>query len=97
MGVSRAPRCSASHGAGLASRQPFGLGLSPERELIRVDMPPSFVNDPEHWRDRAREKRALAEHLRNEQAKQAILRIANDYERLAERAEERSRGSPKSK
>jgi hypothetical protein len=59
-------------------------------------MPASLVNDPKHWRDRAREKRALAERLRNEQAKQAVLRIANDYERLAQRAEERSRGSPQS-
>ena len=35
--------------------------LSSERELVRVDMSPSFVNDPEHWRDRAKEKRPLAE------------------------------------
>jgi hypothetical protein len=59
-------------------------------------MPASFINNPEHWRDRAREKRALAGRLRNEQAKQTVLRIANDYELLAERAEEGSRGSPQS-
>jgi hypothetical protein len=57
-------------------------------------MPASLINDPEHWRDRAREKRELAERLRNEQAKQTVLRVANEYERLAEQAEERSRGSP---
>jgi thymidylate kinase len=51
----------------------------------------TLINDPEHWRDRAREKRALAERLRNEQAKQTVLRVANEYERLAERTEERSR------
>jgi hypothetical protein len=60
-------------------------------------MPASLVNDPEHWRDRAREKRALAGRLKNEQAKQAVLRVATDYERLARRAEERSRGSPQPK
>jgi hypothetical protein len=65
--------------------------------MARLDMPASFINDPEHWRDRAREKRALAERLKNEQVKQTMLRIANDYERLAEQAEERSRGSPQSK
>jgi hypothetical protein len=59
-------------------------------------MPASFVNDPEHWRDRARQKRALAERLRNEHAKQTMLRIANDYERLAQRAEERSWGASQS-
>jgi hypothetical protein len=61
------------------------------QDWARRDMPASLVNDPEHWRDRAREKRALAERLRNELAKQTMLRIANDFDRLAERAEERSR------
>jgi hypothetical protein len=46
------------------------------RQDWRGDMPASFVNDPEHWRDRAREKHALAERLRNEHAKQTMLRIA---------------------
>jgi hypothetical protein len=67
------------------------------RQDWRLDMPASLVNDPEHWRNRAREKRALAERLRNDQAKQTMLRIADDYERLAEQAEERSKGSPQSK
>jgi hypothetical protein len=53
-------------------------------------VPASLINDPEHWRGRAREKRELAERLRNEQAKQTVLRVANEYERLAEQAEERS-------
>ena len=57
-------------------------------------MPASLINDPEHWRDRAKEKRELAERLQNEQANQTVLRVANEYERLAEQAEERSRGSP---
>jgi len=61
------------------------------------NVPASLINDPEHWRDRAREKRELAERLTNEQAKQTVLRVANEYERLAEQAEERSRGSPQSK
>ena len=62
-----------------------------------AEMPASLINDPEHWRDRAREKRALADRLTNEQAKQTVLRVANEYERLTEQAEERSRGSPQSK
>jgi hypothetical protein len=60
------------------------------------NVPASLINDPEHWRDRAREKRELAERLTNEQAKQTVLRVANEYERLAEQAEERS-GAPQSK
>jgi hypothetical protein len=68
----------------------------PRRAFIPV------VHTPQFFRLRAvvtisAEKRALAERLRNEQAKQTVLRVANEYERLAEQAEERSRGSPQSK
>jgi hypothetical protein len=56
-------------------------------------MPASFINDPEYWRDRAKEKRMLAEGMKDQLSKEKILRIARDYERLAQRAEERSKGS----
>jgi hypothetical protein len=52
----------------------------------------SFINDLGHWLDRAKEARTLADQMNDEGAKQAILRIAADYERLAERAAERARG-----
>ena len=55
-------------------------------------MPTSFINDPEHWLDRAKEARTLGDQMNDEGAKQAMLRIAADYERLAERAAERARG-----
>jgi hypothetical protein len=57
-------------------------------------MPASFINDPEHWRQRAEQMRALAGEVNDEQAKETMLRIAKDYERLAERAEQRAKGSP---
>ena len=56
-------------------------------------MPASFINDAEYWRDRAREKRMLAEGMKDQIAKEKILRIVRDYERLAQRAEERSKGT----
>jgi len=56
-------------------------------------MPASFINDPAHWRRRAEEARAIAEQMSDSPSKDAMLRIAKDYERLAERAEERSKGS----
>ncbi len=40
-----------------------------------------------HWRERARQMRALAEKLTDEEAGQRMLMIAADYEKLAERAE----------
>jgi hypothetical protein len=60
-------------------------------------MPPPFINDPEHWRQRAEEARALAEQMQDPQSKQAMLRIATDYEHLVERAARRAAGSPRSK
>jgi hypothetical protein len=56
-------------------------------------MPASFINDPDYWRDRAKEKRMLAEGMKDQLSKEKILRIARDYERLAQRAEERSKGT----
>jgi hypothetical protein len=56
-------------------------------------MPASFINDPEHWRQRAEEARTVAEQMNEPQSKEAMLRIAKDYEHLAERAEQRAKGS----
>jgi hypothetical protein len=55
-------------------------------------MPASFINDPARRR-RAEETRAIAEQMSDLQSKDAMLRIAKDYERLAERAEQRGKGS----
>jgi len=51
----------------------------------------SSFNDPEHWRGRAEEMRRLAEDMKDAATKEMMLRIARDYEKLAARAEERSR------
>jgi hypothetical protein len=51
----------------------------------------SHLDDPEHWRERAKEVRSLADQVSYLPTKQEILRIAADYERLAERAEERAK------
>ena len=60
-------------------------------------MPASFINDPDHWRNRAEEARTLADQMKDTESKAAMLRIAKDYERLAERAEQRLKGRPQSK
>jgi hypothetical protein len=53
----------------------------------------SHINDPKHWRHRAAEARAMAESLTDDpEAKQQMLKVAADYEKLAKRAEERSAG-----
>ncbi len=58
---------------------------------------PSFADDPANWRQRADEARAMAEQMTDRDAKQMMLGIAEDYEKLAKRAEERLKSSPQSK
>ena len=47
------------------------------------------INDPKHWRERAEEARTVAEQLTDLDSKRRMLRIADDYEELARRAEKR--------
>src|SRR5258706_11185748 len=51
-----------------------------------------FINEPDHWRARAEEARILAKEMNDSESKDAMLRIAEDYERLAKRAEDRAMG-----
>jgi hypothetical protein len=51
---------------------------------------PDF-NDAAYWRDRAAGVRALVDQVISSEAKDAILRIAAEYEALAEMAEKRAR------
>ena len=61
-------------------------------------MPDHPINDPKHWRHRAKEARALAQQMGDPEAKRKMLKNADDYDRLAERAEERATGRlPQSK
>lgn len=65
-----------------ATRPSEGRGRTVEhRTLGRLD--------PAHWLARAREMRQLADQAADDSAKSMMLRIAADYEKLAERAEKR--------
>jgi hypothetical protein len=59
-------------------------------------VPTSIANDPEHWRKRAKDMRALANEIKDPLSKETMLRIADDYERLAKRAAERASRPPQS-
>jgi hypothetical protein len=49
------------------------------------------INDPKHWRDRAEEARAHAAQMTDRDTRQTLLKITEDYEELARRAEKRLR------
>ena len=61
------------------------------------DQRPCEGHGPKHWRDRAKEASAIADEMKDPDAKQAMLGIARNYVLLAERAEARAKGSPQSK
>jgi hypothetical protein len=56
-------------------------------------MPPPFLTDAEHWRQRAREMQLLARDVRDAEARDLMQRIASDYEKLAVRALGRCAGA----
>jgi hypothetical protein len=57
--------------------------------MVEIRSSGSSIHDPKHWRDRANEARAVAEHLLDPAARVEMLEIAQSYERLAARAQAR--------
>jgi hypothetical protein len=47
--------------------------------------------DPQYWRDRAKKVRADADRATDPRAKRMLLGVAESYDRLAERIEQRLR------
>jgi hypothetical protein len=47
------------------------------------------LEDPKHWLQRAEEARAVAEGITDPESKRMMLKIAEDYEKLALRASNR--------
>src|SRR5689334_18566349 len=58
-----------------------------EADGLRSHMASRF--DTRHWLERAREMRALAEGVSDEKTKETMLRIAKEYEKLAEQEDQK--------
>ena len=56
---------------------------------------PDPIHDPQHWLDSAAEMRALSENMADVEARAIMLRLASDYEKLADRAEARDGKRPR--
>ena len=52
---------------------------------------PRVIDNPEHWRVRAKESRTLAEQMNDAEVRRIMLGIADSCEFLAERAVERAK------
>jgi hypothetical protein len=50
------------------------------------------IHSPEHWRGMAREARNVANGLATDTNRKQMLAVAENYERLAEEAEEEAEG-----
>ena len=50
---------------------------------------PDKINDPKHWRERVEQALAMAEAMSDSEAREAMLKVAEQYERLAQWALDR--------
>ena len=55
-------------------------------------MPSGDINNPQHWLDRAAEMRALAATMKDSETSAIMYRLADDYDKLADRAAQRQGG-----
>jgi hypothetical protein len=49
----------------------------------------NYLDDPKRWYDRGAEMQVLADEMRDEEAKRMMLKLADDYNTLGDRAMDR--------
>ena len=63
---------------------------------LQITVSGSILDDPKHWLERAEEARSIADQLSDPDSRRMMLRIAEDYERLANHARRRTGRTAKS-
>jgi len=75
-----APRKKADH-ANLETGQTAAPSVVP----AHLDVPANAVSDPKHWRDCAEQMRVMSDWTKDAETKATMLKLADDYDALAER------------
>jgi hypothetical protein len=60
-----------------------------------VKLPLELLDNVRHWRDRAEEARMHVEQMTDPEARRMMLDIADSYDKLAKRAEQRQSNAAK--
>jgi hypothetical protein len=58
------------------------------RDIRAMFKTPAEINDPGYWRDRAEGARLLAQETNDQASREAMVRVAENYDRLAREAEQ---------
>jgi hypothetical protein len=59
------------------------------KDARKLEPPVPRLNDPEYWRGRAEEARTIGERMIDGEARESMLRVAEQYEELGRKAERR--------
>jgi hypothetical protein len=76
--------------AELRGRMPLRFNNNPTHWAKRRETPLaglSLLDDPGHWRERAEKTRTMAEKVLDIESRFRLMKIADEYNRLAKRAE----------
>jgi hypothetical protein len=65
------------------------LSASRLHEVGLAPAPSRYINDPKYWRRRAEEARAMAEGFGDPASIKTMVKVAQQYEQLAQQAEAR--------